>query len=331
MNILVTGGGGYVGSVLVPMLIARGCHVRVLDLFLYGSHIEKTFGGKLESIRGDIRDPDMVRKATKSADSVIHLAAVSNDPSYELDPTLAKSINHDGTMLLINEAKKAGVKRFIFASSSSVYGVKKEKNVTEDMSLVPLTDYSKYKAVCEKYALARHSQAFTVVVVRPATVCGYAPRMRFDLTVNLLTIHALVNGVITVFGGSQKRPNIHITDMAEAYIKILFAPTRLVSGQIFNIGYENYSVRAIADMVKRVLKNSKITIITKQTDDLRSYHISSAKIKKVLGFIPKHTVEEAIGDIAVANRRGLLKDALTASRYYNIKTMKEKMVTHGKQ
>ncbi len=320
MDILITGGAGYVGAVLVPTLLRRGYRVRVLDLFLYGDTLAPQ--KNLECLRGDIREPGVVKKALKGIDAVIHLAAVSNDPSFELDPALGKSMNYDATIQLIDSAKKAGVARFIYASSSSVYGVKTEQNVTEDLPLEPLTEYSKYKALCEEYLLRNQGGAMTSVVIRPATVCGYSPRMRFDLVVNILTVSALVRKKITVYGGSQRRPNIHITDMCRAYELFLKAPKRTVAGQIFNVGYQNYTLRALAEMVKRALGNPSMPIEYKPTDDPRSYHISSEKIKKELGFVPKHTVEEAIRDIKTAYDRGLLPDALTAARYYNIRTMK---------
>ncbi|MBI3956055.1 SDR family oxidoreductase [Candidatus Gottesmanbacteria bacterium] len=319
MNILVTGGAGYVGAVLVPMLLDRGYRVRVVDLFMYGDTLASH--KSLECIRGDIRKPDVVKRALKGIDAVIHLAGISNDPSFELDPALGKSVNYDATIALIDRAKRSGVRRFIYASSSSVYGVKTEKNVTEDLPLTPITDYSKYKALCEAYLLNHTSM--TPVVLRPATVCGYSPRMRLDLTVNILTINALVNKKIIVLGGSQLRPNIHIADMCRAYLTSLTAPKNKIAGKTFNVGYQNLTVMQIAKMVTKVLSDHSITIEVKPTNDMRSYHISSDKIKKELGFAPTHTVEDAIGDIKEAYEKGLLPDAMTDKRYYNIRTMKE--------
>ncbi len=319
-NVLVTGGAGYIGALLVPQLLSRGYYVTVLDLFLYGDALAKH--KNLTLVKGDISDRMVIGETLPGVDCVIHLACISNDPSFELNPKLGKSVNHDATIQLIDLAKTARVKRFIYASSSSVYGVKKEKDVTEDLPLAPLTDYSKYKALCEEYVLKSQSKNFTTVVLRPATVCGFSPRMRLDLTVNMLTIHALVNKKIIVFGGSQLRPNIHIADMCRAYELFLEAPGESISGKIFNVGYQNLTVMEIAKMVKRVLADRSIKIEVKPTNDLRSYHISSEKIKKELGFVPKHTVEEAIMDIKKAYDRGFLPDALTDKRYYNIQMMK---------
>jgi nucleoside-diphosphate-sugar epimerase len=254
-------------------------------------------------------------------DGVIHLACISNDPSFELDPTLGKSINYDATVQLINLSREAKVKRFIYASSSSVYGVKKEPEVTENLPLKPLTDYSKYKALSEKYLL-EHMGPMTPIILRPATVCGWSPRLRLDLTVNILTISALVNKKITVFGGTQKRPNIHIEDIADCYVKILQEPDKKIARKIYNVGYENYSLIDIAHMVKKVVGDSSVRITVTPTNDLRSYSVSSKKIYKELGFKAKHTVEDAISDLKKAYKAGAIPNALTDSRYYNIRTMK---------
>lgn len=322
-NILITGGAGYVGAVLVPKLLKKGYQVTVLDWFIYG---DKVFGKftdnpNLIRVKGDIRDKKLMIKTLKGVDAIIHLACISNDPSFELDPRLGKSINFDGTLQLFDLSKKLGVKRFIYASSSSVYGVKKEAKVTERLVLEPLTDYSKYKALCEKYIMDNGKKGFTTLILRPATVCGYSPRLRLDLTVNLLTIQALVNKKITVFGGGQLRPNIHIEDMTDLYVKTLEYPDSLINGKIYNAGYENYSVLEIAQMVKKVIGDKKIKIRIDKTNDNRSYKISSEKIRKELGFIPKHSVEEAIGDLKKAYEEGKIPHPLTGNRYYNIKTM----------
>lgn len=324
-NVLVTGGAGYVGSVLVPKLLKAGYRVNVLDWFIYGDTLSSVKGHPLlTEIKGDLRDKATVENALSDMDAVIHLACISNDPSFELDPNLGKSINYDGTIQLFDLAKKHGIKRVIYASSSSVYGVKEEEKVTEELSLEPLTDYSKYKALCERYLLPMKSDDFTVLVLRPATVCGYSPRLRLDLTVNILTCHALTKNVITVFGGTQARPNIHIEDMTDLYLQTLSLPKEMINGQVLNAGYENYPLMEIAEMARKVVGNH-VSIETQPTQDIRSYRVDSSKIKKVLGFSAKRTVENAIQDLADAFRSNLVPDALTNPRYYNIRTMQDRL------
>lgn len=318
-EVLVTGGAGYVGAVLVPKLLSAGWKVRVVDLYLYGNVLKPH--PHLTEIKGDIREKSLLEKAIPGVEAIIHLACISNDPSYELNPQLGKSINYDAFLPLVAIAKEHGVKRFIFASSSSVYGVKETPNVTEDLPLEPLTDYSKYKALCEAHLLKEQTDDFTVLILRPATVCGYSPRLRLDLTVNILTNHAVNNNRIKVFGGDQKRPNIHIEDVADLYVQSLSYPKEKIAGQIFNAGYENHSVRQIAELVKENLNKPDIEIVVEPTSDNRSYHISSEKIKKVLGFEPKHSIGEAVRDLKNAFDHGKILNSMTDIRYYNIKTM----------
>ncbi|NJR20753.1 MAG: NAD-dependent epimerase/dehydratase family protein [Richelia sp. CSU_2_1] len=321
-QILVTGGAGYVGAVLVPKLLQAGYRVKVLDLYIYGEDVlaaVKDHPG-LEQIKGDIRDRALLEKIMPGCDAVIHLACISNDPSFELNPDLGKSINYDAFLDLVDVAKDSGVKRFIYASSSSVYGIKETENVTEELSLQPLTDYSKYKALCEEVLLAKREPGFVTLVLRPATVCGYSPRLRLDLTVNILTNHAINNGKITVFGGEQKRPNIHIEDMTDLYIKSLEWPDEAIDGKIFNAGYENHTVTQIAQMVRNIV-GEQVEIITTPTDDHRSYHISSDKIAQELGFVPQHTIEDAVKDLLEAFRADRVPNPMTDISYYNIKTM----------
>ncbi len=323
-KVFVTGGAGYVGAVLVPKLLQAGYEVKVLDLYLYGKNVlaEVKNHPHLEEIEGDIRDRHLLSKIMPGCDAVIHLACISNDPSFELDPTLGRSINYDAFFDLVDVAKDNGVKRFIYASSSSVYGIKETENVTEDLPLMPLTDYSRYKALCEEVLLSKREPGFVTLVLRPATVCGYSPRQRLDLVVNILTNHAINNGKITVFGGQQKRPNIHIEDMTDLYLKSLQWSDAAIDGKIFNAGYENHTLMEIADMTRQVVGES-VEIVTTPTDDLRSYHISSDKIKQELGFVPAHTIKEAIEDLVSAFKANQIPDSLTDSRYYNVKVMKE--------
>lgn len=320
-EILVTGGAGYVGSVLVPKLLAAGYRVRVLDLYLYGDGVLDSVKGHpgLQQIKGDIRDRATLERALQGCDAVIHLACISNDPSFELDPVLGKSINFDAFPLLVKVARDSGVRRFIYASSSSVYGIKDDPDVTEELALKPLTDYSKYKAMCEEVLLKEIGSGFTGVIFRPATVCGYSPRLRLDLTVNILTNHAVNTGRIKVFGGQQMRPNIHIGDMAALYLASLQWPSSKIQGGVYNVGYENRKVAEIASIVEGVVGN--VAIETVPTDDNRSYHISSAKIRRELGFEANCTIEDAVRDLVKAFQSGDIPDAMTDMRYYNIRTM----------
>lgn len=321
-TVLVTGGAGYVGSVLVPKLLEEGYHVKVLDLYMYGEHVLDPVKERqnLEQIKGDIRDRALLERVMPGCDAVIHLACISNDPSFELDPQLGKSINYDAFLGLVASAKAAGVRRFIYASSSSVYGIKDTDNVTEDLPLDPLTDYSKYKALCEEVLLKERERGFVTLILRPATVCGYSPRLRLDLTVNILTNHAVSNRKITVFGGQQMRPNIHIEDMVDLYVKALEWPDDAIDGRIFNAGYENRRVIDIAETVREVLKEDVEIAIT-PSNDHRSYHINSDRIRRELGFEPKHTIENAVRDLVTGFRAGHIPNPMTDIRYYNIKTM----------
>lgn len=327
-SVLVTGGAGYVGSVLVPKLLKNGYKVKALDLYLYGEDVLDGVkdNPNLTQIKGDIRDKMLLEKVMPGINAVIHLACISNDPSFELNPELGKSINYDAFIHLVEVSKKHKVRRFIYASTSSVYGIKEEENVTEDLPLEPLTDYSKYKALCEPVLLKEESPGFVPVVIRPATVCGYSPRQRLDLTVNILTNHAVNRGKIKVFGGEQKRPNIHIKDMADLYVKLLEYPDHLINGKTFNAGYENHKVREIAQMVKKVVVRDDLKIETVPTDDNRSYHISSQKIERELGYKPKHTIEDAIKDLCNAFKEGKIPDPMNNIRWYNIKTMLAKKI-----
>jgi nucleoside-diphosphate-sugar epimerase len=320
-RVLVTGGAGYVGSNLVPKLLDAGYEVSVLDLYIYGDVFSDLRANPaLTQIQGDLRDPDDVRRAVLGCDAVIHLACISNDPSFDLNPELGKSINFDCFRPLVKACKEAGVRRFIYASSSSVYGIKDEIDVTEALPLRPLTDYSKYKAMCEDVLEQERQPGFTAVILRPATVCGYAPRLRLDLTVNILTNHAINNRRITVFGGDQLRPNIHIEDMTDLYLLLLDQPDEAIDGKTWNAGYHNLKVRTIADMVRSEV-GPNVDIVITPTDDHRSYHVSSEKIQRELGYVAGRTVKDAIVDLKNAFRAGKVPNAMTDDRYYNIKRM----------
>jgi len=316
---MITGGAGYVGAVLVPHLLAKGYVVTVLDLMIYGIDVLAAHPN-LNAVRGDIRDQDLLNEIIPGHEAVIHLACISNDPSFELNPQLGKSINLDAFRPLLEISRKSGIKLFIYASTSSVYGIREEKDVHEDMTLEPLTDYSRFKADCEKILTEYQSDDFTTVIIRPATVCGYSPRQRLDVVVNILTNLAYHKREISVFGGDQLRPNIHIADMVEAYLVLLNAPKEKIAGKTFNAGYENQAVKELAETVKSVV-GKDVKLITTQTDDNRSYHISSRKMKEELGFEATHTIREAVQDLCSAFDRGLLPDSLENERYFNIRRM----------
>jgi nucleoside-diphosphate-sugar epimerase len=322
-QVLVTGGAGYVGSVLVPKLLAAGYRVKVLDLFLFGEQAldDVREHDNLELINGDIRDRTLLERSFPGCDAIIHLACISNDPSFDLAPQLGKTINYDAFFDIVEVAKRVGVRRFVYASSSSVYGVKADPHVTEDLPLEPLTDYSKYKALCEDVLLDNRKPGFTTLILRPATVCGDSPRLRLDLTVNILTNHAYHNRIIKVFGGQQMRPNLHIQDMTDLYIQSLQWPADAIDGKIFNAGYENHTVAEIAEIVRQVIGDD-VEIVTTPTDDHRSYHICSDKIRRELGFEPKHTIDNAVEDLLSAFQAGRVPNAMDDERYYNVKLMK---------
>ena len=327
-NVLVTGGAGYVGSALVPALLDAGHKVTVLDLYLYGEEVLSGVRGHpgLREVRGDLRDADTVVRALQGCNAVIHLACISNDPSFELNPELGASINHRAFLPLVRAAKAAGVERFIYASSSSVYGVKSEPEVTEDLPLEPLTDYSRFKALCEAELAAEREPGFVTCTLRPSTVCGYAPRQRLDVIVNILTNQATHRGKLTVLGGDQKRPNIHIQDMVACYLDLLQQPAGLIDGEIFNVGYENHTVRELAEIV-RLTVGPHVGIDVQPTNDPRSYHVSSAKIAAKTGFVCRRTIAEAVQDLHAALTDGRLPESLTDSRYFNIRKMQEVSLT----
>lgn len=325
-KVLVTGGAGYVGSVLIPKLLKKGYEVICYDLLIYGTEgLPQHPALKIEE--ADIRDISRFEKALQGVSAVIHMACISNDPSFELDPELSKSVNYDCFEPMVLASKRAGVERFIYVSTSSVYGVSDAPEVTEDHPLIPLTDYNKYKGMCEPLLFKHESDNFTCITIRPATVCGYSPRMRLDLSVNILTNLAVNNGVITVFGGSQKRPNIHIDDITDLYVQLLDEPKEKIRGQTFNVGYENHTISEIAEMVRKVVSSEfpekgTIRVETSSSNDLRSYHISSKRIADRLGWKPKRNIEDAVRDLCRAFRGGKIPDSLTDQKYINVKQMK---------
>ena len=332
-RIVVVGGGGYCGAVIVPMLLNAGWNVTVFDkLVWYGRKHLPAISDSFRIIQGDVRDTASLAASFVGCEYVLHLACISNDASFELDERLSTSVNLESFEPTVIAAKAAGIRRFVFASSSSVYGVSDSPNVTEEHALVPLTLYNKYKGMCEKLLLRHVDVDFTGVIFRPATVCGYSPRQRLDLSVNILTNHAVNRGRVTVFGGAQLRPNLHIQDYGELCLALLAAPEELVSGEIFNYGAENHSIRELAELVKNVVEGEfpgagNIPIDVAPSDDLRSYHINSDKIKRVLGCVPRRSVVDAVKDLCGAFRAGLLPDSFVNDHYYNVRTMKAKLAT----
>ena len=325
-NVFVTGGGGYCASLLIPQLLSKGYKVTAFDPFWFGDHLPTH--PNLKRITGDIRNTQQLRDTVPGHDCFVSLGCVSNDASFELDEHLSTSINLDAFEPMVVAAKEAGVKRFIYASSSSVYGVSDQPNVTEDHPLVPLTLYNKYKGMCEPLLNKHADDSFTGVTFRPATVCGYAPRLRLDLSVNILTNHAVNNNKITVFGGAQLRPNLHVQDYCDAVEMFMTAPKEKIQKDIFNVGFQNMSIMDIAKLVKKTVAEEypdkpEIDIVTTESNDNRSYHINSDKVKRVLGFAPRYTIEDAVRSLCEAFKAGKIPDSLTDDQYFNIRTVKK--------
>lgn len=326
-SVFITGGAGYIGSLLVPQLLSRGYKVTVYDIMYFGNDFLPKNNPNLTIIQGDIRDTNKILSSCKGHDAFVSLACVSNDASFELDERLSTSVNLEAFEPMVIAAKRAGIKRFVYASSSSVYGVSDKPNVTEDHPLVPLTLYNKYKGMCEPLLQKHTDDSFVGVIFRPATVCGYAPRQRLDLSVNILTNHAVNKNKITVFGGDQLRPNLHVQDYCDTVELLLNAPSEKIQNEIFNVGYQNMSIMDIAHLAKKVVQEEfpekgEIEIVTTPSDDNRSYHINSDKIKRVLGFQPKHSMEEAIRDLCNAFNTGKLPNSFDDDFYFNVKRLK---------
>ena len=315
------------GSLLVPQLLSHGYRVTVFDIMYFGSDFLPKNNPNLSIVEGDIRDTDKLKEICNDHDALVNLACISNDASFELDEQLSTSINLDAFEPMVVAARQAGIRRFVFASSSSVYGVSDKPNVTEEHPLVPLTLYNKYKGLCEPLLFKYTSEEFTGVVFRPATVCGYAPRQRLDLSVNILTNHAINKDKITVFGGDQLRPNLHIQDYCDAVQLLLNAPAEKINNAVFNVGYENMSIMEIAKLVKKVVEKEfpqkgEIQILKTPSNDNRSYHINSEKIKRVLNFQPKYSIERAIRDLCCAFKDGKLPNSFDDDFYFNVKRLK---------
>ena len=308
MNILVTGACGYKGNILVPKLLGAGHNVTAFDIMWFGNDLLEH--SNLRVVQGDVRQVDSI--PLQSIDAIIHLASIANDPAGDLDPKLTWEVSALATMQLADRAARQGIKHFIYASSGSVYGLKDQEQVTEDLNLVPLSEYNKTKMVAERVVLS-YAGDMIVQIIRPATVCGLSPRMRLDVSVNMLTMQALIRGEITVLGGNQIRPNIHIDDITDLYLFLLGRPD--VTG-VYNAGFENLSIRRIAQMAS---EKAKATINVIPSNDPRSYRVNSDKLLAI-GFKPKKTVENAIDEICDAFRSGQLQDQ---ERFHTLEWMQK--------
>ena len=311
MKILLTGAGGYKGSVLAPKLLAAGHEVVAVDTFWFGNFLPSH--PKLTVLTRSVLDASAI--PLDGVDGIIHLASIANDPCGDLDPKLTWEVSALATMQLADRAARAGVGRFIYASSGSVYGVKAEPEVTEDLELEPISEYNKTKMVAERVLLS-YADRMTVQILRPATVCGLSPRMRLDVSVNMLAMQALTHGRITVFGGAQVRPNVHIQDITDAYLFFLDRPQHT---GVYNVGFENLSILQIAE---RVVSQIGAEIVLTETRDIRSYRVNSDRLL-ALGFTPRRTVGDAISEIAAAYRSGALKDE---DRWHNLKWMQQQVL-----
>ena len=309
MRLLVTGGCGYIGTVLTGRLLEDGHHVTVVDTQWFGNHLEEH--PDLVVLEQDLRDSRAI--PLDGIDAILHLANIANDPAVELNPELSWEINVLAGQQLADLAVRYGVRQFIYASSGSVYGVKQEDEVTEDLALEPISVYNKTKMVAERVLLSYRDQMI-VHCIRPATVCGLSPRMRLDVTVNMLTYQALTEGRMTVFGGRQTRPNIHIGDMVGVYQHFLAQPD-LPTG-CYNAGFENLSILEVAELVQAEIPAE---IVVTESVDPRSYRQNSDKLLAT-GFMPRHGVRDAIGDLAAAERQGRLNHDETC---HTVRRMKQ--------
>jgi nucleoside-diphosphate-sugar epimerase len=322
-KIFVTGGAGYVGSMFTPYLLAKGHQVKVFDTLYFGQEFLPKHKN-LKIVKGDIRNSIEIERESQGYDIFVHLACISNDASYVLDEKLSKTINYDSFEPMVVSAKKSGVKRFIYASTSSVYGVSNEKDVKEDHPLVPLTLYNKFKGLCEPLLFKHTNSSFEGVVFRPATVCGYAPRLRLDLSVNILSNYAYFKNKITVFGGKQLRPNLNIKDYCDVVDLFINAERSKIENKIFNVGYENMTILDLAELVKNIFDkryNKSIPIVRTESNDNRSYHINSDKIKSELGFKPSYSISDAINSLFDAFDNNLVPNSFDDDIYFNVKRM----------
>ena len=328
-KILIFGGSGYVGSKLIVNLLKNNFEVINYDLDLFGKKHLPFKNNSFKHIHADIRDTDKIKQTLSKYNPqiIIHLACISNDPSFLLNSKLSRDVNYKSFISLSKIIKKFNVSRFIFASTASVYGLSKSPKVTENTKLKPITLYNKYKAECEKIFFKKFPKKMEKCILRPSTVCGLSPAMRFDVSVNILTNFACNKQYIKVYGGNQTRPNIHIDDMVRIYLKlVLMKDFKKANGEIFNVGFENLTINNIAIKVKKIVEKifkKKINIIKEKSDDIRSYRVNSDKIKKILGFYPKKNVSDAIKEMSIEFKRKKLKDSFTNINYFKIKKLKK--------
>lgn len=323
LRVLVTGGAGYVGSSLVPKLLAECCQVTVLDKMIFGELLPEE-NSNLQVIRGDIRDISLLQKAVRNQNAVIHLAFISNDPEYELESSIGEAINWGAFPSLVTACQNVGVERFIFASSCSVYGDclhNSDTEIDERVAPNPLTDYARLKVACERYLLESNHPGLCRVIVRPATLCGMAPRQRLDLTVNRMVTDAYHKGIIKIHNPARIRPSLHIDDMVRLYLELLKRPCSEVDSQIFNVAFENRTLAQLAQIVQEVVGNH-VHIEEVLGNDRRSYKVSSSKLVKSLGFNPHFQVVDAVRTLHNAFSYGSIPDALTSKRYYNLLVQK---------
>ena len=325
MNLLITGGSGYVGTRLIYKLVEKNINIHNYDISLFGDEhlpIKENFYYHKKDLRDTKSFRDIISE--HKIDIVLHLACISNDPTFELNSKISKEINYDAFEPIVKISKELGVKKFIYASTCSVYGVSEKKDVTEEHPLLPITDYNKFKALCEPVLKNYIDEDFHGIIIRPATVCGYSEKMRFDLSVNILTNFAYNKGYIKVFGGNQLRPNCHIDDMCDLYERLIFEDFGHLNGEIFNVGSENLKIIEIANMIKELVKKryeKDIEIRIEESTDPRSYHINSEKIKKMMNFNFKRTVKNAVTDLLDKFEKNDLKDTFS-DKWSNIKTLK---------
>lgn len=316
-KVLVTGGCGYVGSVLVPKL-ANEFEVVVLDSMLFGNYLPSV--PNISIVEGDMRDNQLVHSVLSGCTDVIHLAAIANDPCCDLDPRITYEVNKNAVIDLVEIAKNCGVRRFINASTGSVYGIKEEESVTEDLTLEPTTLYAKLKAETEEIVRSASNENFTTISIRSGTVFGLSPRMRFDLIINIMTKSAMVDGKIIVHGGKQYRSTVHIDDLTDLFCSLVEIPKEMINGKIYNFGSANYTAREIADMVRE--ETGVVIHIDTDITDNRSIRMSSERIEHELGFKPKKTVRQGISEIKNAFGKGYFANP-NDNKYYNIRVMKE--------